>query len=341
MKNKKIKAITKPGAYIFLTLISLAPYSSTCQTEESSFTSLGEAVKDPLQVIVLDLSGQQLDEFPTEILAMRNLEKLKLNNTFLPSFPDQISELTNLKALEFNHFERPHTEFTTLPSSIGMLSNLADIGLIGLPNLNWDEAMSYLAGLPLTNLAVMKNNFSTLPQGIEKLGSITSIWLGGNTDLDPAEVFEKLPGLEQVGFGGSMYRELPTNISNAPKIFNLWLANNRLTSVEVLKNSTNLKSLTLNSNNLTRLPTGIAELDSLTYLSLNNNPDLDFENIITSLTKMKSLSVLSLNGCAISRVPKNIEQLSFLKALSLKNNELSQEQREEMKALLKDCRVVF
>lgn len=290
---------------------------------------------------VVDLSGQHLIRFPINVLENESLEKLILNETLLPAIPEGIGVLKELKVLEFNHLEKPNLEFKRLPEAIAQLHSLESIGLIGLPNLDWDHAITLLQQLPkLNNLAAMQNNFKTLPQGIEGLAALRMIWLGGNTELDPAEVFDRLPQIEQVGFGGSQYTQLPTNVYKATELNNLWLANNELTSMEALSSNYKLRSIALNSNKLTQLPIGLTALP-LERLSLDNNPTLNWEQTIGALATMKTLQQLTLNNNGLTRLPDNLVQLVQLKTLSLRNNYFDEKTKETIRTKLPHTKVIF
>lgn len=113
----------------------------------TAFTSISEAMKNPEQVIKLELRKNKLKEFPPEIFKMvnlqyldlsknnireipheigelKNLQYLSLSKNKLENFPMEIGELTNLYYLNANQ-----NELTSLPSSIGNLTNLRNMDL--------------------------------------------------------------------------------------------------------------------------------------------------------------------------------------------------------------------
>jgi Leucine-rich repeat (LRR) protein len=312
------------------------------QFEGPIINSISEANKKPLEVIVLDLSGQRLDKLPEDIFQYKNLQRLRLNRTFIDELPARIEELTELKALELNHPKTYHLEFDALPSTISNLKNLTYIGLIGLPNLDWKHAMGLFAELPnLDNLALMKNDFKTLPDGIEKLTALRKIWLGGNVELAAEDVFDKLPQIVQVGFGGSQYQKLPDNISNAKAISNLWLANNQLTSVEPLIELKELKSIALNSNGLTALPKGIRELTGLASLSLDSNAELNWAMAFEDLATLSGLKRLSLSNNNLEKGPETLYKLNHLEVLILRGNPLDEAAKVKIAAMLPNTKIVY
>jgi Leucine-rich repeat (LRR) protein len=328
-------------AALFLCIALSETFSQGNTQVYKTFTDINEGSKVPLQVEILNLSNQSLSKFPEAVLAFTNLKKLLLNNTNIPSVPEGIGVLVNLEVLELNHFETVNNKLNTLPQSIAQLKKLESIGLIGLPNLNWREAMTFLSHLPkLNNVALMKNNFRTLPDGIENIKSLEQVWLGGNPELNPAEVFEKLPFIHQVGFGGSQYTALPTNIKQATNLFNIWLSGNRLSSVVPLAGNSNLRSMALNNNQLKQLPAGTERLN-LEALLLDDNPELDWENTFTELATMKSLKRLSLNNNKLNEIPNGLARLSGLQVLSLRGNEFIESDKELIRKLLPSTKVNF
>lgn len=321
----------------------LSSCSVIAQLDKASvIKSIDEAKKTPLKVITLDISEQKFSEFPKEILGFINLETLRINGTFFKELPVEIKNLNKLKVLEFNHLEKPNLEFTELPESIATLKNIEYLGLIGLPNLKWNNCMELLSRLPkLDNIALMKNNFTVLPAGIDKLTTLKKIWLGGNNNLNASEVFDKLPNIEQVGFGGSQFSKLPDNMSNATELFNLWLANNKITSVTPLINNHKLVSITLDRNDLHEPPSDLGNLDSVKYLSLNKNPDINLVTLANELSKMKNLTHLSLNSNNISTLPEEFYKLTSLEVLSLKNNSFDNNQRTIIQEKLPNTKLIF
>ncbi len=333
----KLKSLMKILILLFISLAS----NAMAQFENTVFNCVEEASKTPLEVVILDLSGQRLSRLPNDVLGYKNLQQLKLNETFIEQLPEGISELKRLKSIELNHSKEPNQKLTSIPKSIVALKELNSLGLIGLPNLDWERTVLQLASLPqLNNLALMKNSFKKLPKGIENIKSLRMIWLGGNTELDLEDVFDKLPFIEHVGFGGNQYISLPANISNAKNITNLWLANNKLTSVEPLKRLSQLKSLTLNGNMLQSVPSGLESLE-IESLSLENNPDLQLQKIINALSKMSALRQLSLSNNQWESLPAEISKLEFLEVLVLRGNAIWPENQGFIRSKLPNTKILF
>ena len=76
------------------------------------------------------------------------------------------------------------------------------------------------------------------------------------------------------------------------KLTNLYLYNNKLTSLPDLSKLTKLKTLYLQNSNLTSLP-DLSKLTNLTHLYLSNNSLIIFESQLEWLNKIPYKSVLS------------------------------------------------
>ncbi len=311
------------------------------QGDIAIYTSIEEANKAPLEVKILDLSGQRLKSLPEDVYQYKNLERLKLNDTFIETLPGQIGTLTALKALEIHHFNEPNLGFKALPAEITNLRNLNYLGLIGVPALNWEGTMSLIGQLPaIDNLGLMFNDFEVLPPGIEQVTTLRKLWLGGNTNLDMEDVFARLPFLEQVGCGGCQLRALPTNVSNAVNISNLWLAGNRLKSVKPLIGLQALQTLTLNKNQLKKLPKGIDSLP-LVQLSLDDNPEMDLVSVLIKLAEMPDLKRLSLGHNNLNSIPEEMGLLGKLEVLALRGNEIDDASKERLRQLLPNTDIIY
>ena len=79
--------------------------------EFRTFTSIKEAMKDPLAVKKLDLQGKKLTRFPHKIIKCRNLEVLNLSNNQIDSIPKVIGKLTKLKKLHMSKNRLIHVSF--------------------------------------------------------------------------------------------------------------------------------------------------------------------------------------------------------------------------------------
>ncbi len=132
------------------------------------FTSLDEALTDPLLVETLVLQRKGLKEFPMEILQCVNLEKLVLDGNELQALPPEIAHLQHLKYVSVQY-----NQLRTLPVELSYLNNLEEL------DLSYNELRELPAEIGnLSNLRFLyigKNSLSELTQGIGNLASLIEL----------------------------------------------------------------------------------------------------------------------------------------------------------------------
>ena len=83
------------------------------------FNNLKEALKNPLKVIELDLSKQNLSTFPLEVLQCPNLKVLDLSHNAIRVLPNNLSTLSQLEELDL-----AKNELTQISSALSQLPKL-------------------------------------------------------------------------------------------------------------------------------------------------------------------------------------------------------------------------
>ncbi|MDO9185180.1 MAG: leucine-rich repeat domain-containing protein [Bacteroidia bacterium] len=139
----------------------------------TAFTSMEEAMKNPEQVIklelrkkrlkkfppeifkfinlqYLDLSKNDIGELPSEIGQLKNLQYLAISRSGLQEFPTQIGDLTNLYYLEANN-----NDLTSLPTEIGKLEKLKTFDLWSNDIDKFPTELRNLKSLKLFDLRVI------------------------------------------------------------------------------------------------------------------------------------------------------------------------------------------
>ena len=309
------------------------------------FKTLEEALNKPDDVVRLDLSDNKLDETLLEaaLTKFNNLRELKLSNTFLSKIPESIGHLHNLQVLEIQHLKEQNLNLTELPASIQQLKEIVYINLIGNPNLDWSQTLTHLSKLPkLLNIALMNNSFKKLPAEITKLSSLEMIWLGQNPNLDLKDAFLKLSELEkltQMGLGGNGHTQLPAEISLLKNLNNLWFSGNNWESLEGIQRLPNLTQLSLHNCNLKIFPPAISACKKLEYLSLVDNPQLDFGQVLSQLPA--STKILNLSNNDIAKLPINLLKKSTLSKLVLRNNQISESDLAKYREANKSLEIIM
>ncbi len=139
-----------------------------------TFRSVERAMKDPLAVYRLDLSGSKLKELPEEIRQMHNLNHLDLGNNKLKVMPEWFKELRYMQELrlsrnkleafplgicEMVHLKRldmSRNVIEGVPPCIGKLTELFSLDLWSNDLVDFPEEMEQLEALRFLDLRAIQ-----------------------------------------------------------------------------------------------------------------------------------------------------------------------------------------
>ena len=128
----------------------------------TAFTSIEAAMKNPEQVIKLELRKNKLKVFPPEILKMVNLQYLDLSKNNIKELPPEIEVLKNLQYLSLSK-----NKLDYLPMTIGELTNLYYL------NANQNDLYSLPSTIGnltnLKNIDLWSNNIDKFPTEMQNL----------------------------------------------------------------------------------------------------------------------------------------------------------------------------
>ena len=216
------------------------------EQQQIPFTNLEHALKHKEIVRRIDLSNQNLNEFPKEILILKNLEVLDLSNNQIKEIPSTISKLKKLKVLTIEK-----NNLKTLPESISELKNLERLLIkfnqndfyfpISMPNLQKLKELqcSNLSSFPsfifnistLEKIKIWSSNLTEVPTDINKLQNLKEICLQNNyLKTLPDELF-MLPYLEYLNLGGNQFSMLSNDINKLEKLDYLGIYDNPIQSI--------------------------------------------------------------------------------------------------------------
>jgi len=205
---------------------------------------LTELKKD---IIALDLGGQELHNFPEEILEQTQLQILLLNQTFLQILPAKIGQLKALQTLDLSSYQ-----LSVLPPEVGQLNILQTLNLsYNRLNVLPREILQLKA---LKNLDLSHNELNVFPPGIEQLSTLKSLNLSstGITDL-PTEIGQ-LKNLQMLDLSNNrsfLFTVLPPEIGRLESLQTLDLSNNLFKSLpSEIGQLKNLKTLNLKRNTI-------------------------------------------------------------------------------------------
>ncbi len=229
-------------------------------------SSLKEALKNPENVKLLNLSNIGLTTFPMDILKLSNLEVLNLGGNELTSLPPEIRGLKKLRELNLIK-----NNFDTLPSVIGELANMErlELGYNGL--LSLPPEIGKLEKLEILHLNF--NKLETLPSEIGQLKVLRYINLSGNRVTHfPKELWQVIT-LEQLILDRNKLTELPAGIGQLAILNQLTLDKNKLEALpSEFGNLSSLNYLSVSKNSLKGFPPEMKGLTRLSYFFYRNNP---------------------------------------------------------------------
>lgn len=181
-----------------------------------------------INLISLNLYGNNLFSLPNSIENLFNLSNLNLSNNKLLSLPYQIGNLSNLTS-----FDLSYNNLSYLPVEIGNLFNL-------------------------NNLDISFNNLTVLPSEFSNIINLNTLNLGENAIQDLSPLYN-LNNLQSLNISGNPVD--PSTIENLPIIV-LDFSNSNLNnnSLYTLKISNTLQTLIISGNQISDL-TPLAQYD--------------------------------------------------------------------------------
>ncbi len=160
---------------------------SQIKTNQTEFSNLSDALKNPEKVRFLNLSNQT-EVIPNSVWEQFiNLEYLSLKNDHLVQIPTGITTLKKLKTLDLSG-----NDFQTLPAEFIRLENLEELYLNDEKYMNLPKTIEVLSKLPnLKSLHLENDNLSTLPVEILEFKNLEFLYLNDNK-------FKEIPQIESL-----------------------------------------------------------------------------------------------------------------------------------------------
>lgn len=169
-----------------------------------------------VQLRILDVTDNDLTEFPTE---MTNLTNLNISENLISELPTDIGKLVRLEVLDVSY-----NNLTELPDELGNLVNLKE--------LNLEE-----------------NIISELQPEIGHLTNLTRLNLFANYLTKFPRELRNLVKLQELNAGLNFLEEVTPGIGNLTMLVELKLSNNQLKDLpEEMRNLTRLRTLELHVN---------------------------------------------------------------------------------------------
>ena len=263
---------------------------------------------------------------PPELGNLGNLKVLHLGSNYLTgAIPPELGNLKNLErlVLQWNPLTGP------LPPALGSLTNLRRLILSFLPAMSGPIPPEFGN---LTNLEVMDLSWSPLsgpiPPELGRLSGLTRLHLGDNSLTGPIPPeLANLQNLEELILHGNEFTgPIPPELGGLSKLQDLNLHDAGLTGEipSELGRLRNLRGLYLGYNHLTgSIPPELGNLDNLQHLVLEHN---DFVALTGGIPELQSLSWLGLNENRLTSdglPPGVFSKLPSLQWLNLRDNQLT------------------
>ncbi|XP_077526880.1 FLII actin remodeling protein isoform X2 [Haemaphysalis longicornis] len=227
-----------------------------------------------VDLIHLDLSGNQLETLPPQMRRLVSLQTLVLNDNPLGHY--QLRQLPALTSLQVLHMRNTQRTVINTPVSLDSSAVLSDVdfsqnGLPRIPDVLYtlstlrrlnlsDNAITEVSPVigdvwkNLRTLNLSRNKLTSLPAALCKLTTLTRLYLNDN----------------QLDFDG-----IPSGIGKLHNLEVFMAAHNNLEMIpEGVVRCGRLKKLVLCHNRLITLPEAIHLLTDLEVLDLKDNPDL-------------------------------------------------------------------
>ncbi|KAJ3104346.1 hypothetical protein HDU97_009319 [Phlyctochytrium planicorne] len=263
-----------------------------------AFTTLTELVSAQLHIYTRSFRTT----FPKDLGNLKKLEYLNLVLDVTGQLPESLNELVNLKLLYLsgvsNAFEEEEYNPISFPEEIGGLRSLQELTVNSLALSSLPDS---IASIPLTDLRLTQNHLSHFPSVITKISTLQRIDLEMNDITDVPEGFYNLVNLERITF-----------------------MDNKIESIDNIRNLPKVTYLNLGSNNIKRLPAGLATLTNLKSLALFSNSINTITGDFSGLVNLKefppNLQEIDVGYNDFEAVPQVFKNLSSLKSLDISRN---------------------
>lgn len=202
------------------------------------------------------------------------------------------------------------------------------------------EMIGSLTGLQ--SLTFQNNNIHSLPGSFRNLDNLRVLFLDFNP-LVPDSLFAILNGLTQLKYL-SLTRAidyLPPSLGGLKFLKKLDLGENGLTSIPPeIDNLRQLVGLNLAYNNLTSLPT-MNHMDSLNFIYLSNNPNLDISSTFSVLKELPALKRVFLRDCGIKHLPADVSWMRDLEGIDFTGNPIPPAEIAALAAQFPMTKIIF
>lgn len=187
----------------FLSTVNLVNGQTIDSTQyKKTYIDFAQALKEPLKVYRLNLSGMPIDSFPLDLSKFKNLTYLCLNSDQIEFIPREIEHLQNLRTLKL-----VGNDFKTLPPEFSELKNLEEIYLNVNKKMDFTQSVKVLSTMPkLTVLHLDNDGLVALPNNFSILTHLEKLYLNDNK---LTEVPLEISGLKNLKYLDMQHNQIP------------------------------------------------------------------------------------------------------------------------------------
>lgn len=302
------------------------------QSNKSTFNSIEEALKKPLEVKNLFLVVDNLKALPKGIEKLQNLERLAVESANFTDFSkdiERLSKLPNIKTLQLKG-----CNLKTLPKNINLLKNLEVIYLGFNPIESLPDEFCELENLLFAEF-YNASSLRELPSDFGNLSKLEFLGIAGTSISTFPNSIENCDNLLCITANSAQVEKLPSTFGGLENLCNLNLGYNYKIK-ELPTSFINLKRLTnlnLQENKLNYLPSNFDKLQNLTHLNLNGNQLNTFPNALPKLSNLMQIDMLENN---INHIPYEMADSENIDIIMYDAAKISQTNIDSLKQLNPD-----
>ena len=166
------------------------------------YLNLADIKNSSEDICIVNLSGQNLETIPLEVLALKNIRELYLGRNNISKLPEDISRLKSLEKLILGR-----NKLTTLPKEIADLKNLKILKL-------------------------GRNQISSLPKEIGQLKKVSLLELDNNDLAFIPDEVGQMTGLHELELAFNPIKTLPSTLTQLAKLEEVELVGSAVTATE-------------------------------------------------------------------------------------------------------------
>ncbi len=252
-------------------------------------------------------------------LSPMGLVQLNLYISYFDSLPVSLLKLTTLQTLEISGNE----VLRELSGWLTQMQGLRSIAIGGNTKMDYNQALSVIAKIPVTQLDIGYSTFEQTPTSLAAIKTLQTVSAKMSRIKDADGFFNaltQLPYLKTLVLDGIDSMVVPASIGQLKNLEQLSLTGRRITVLPVeIGNLQQLRKISLQSNHLEELPESFYGLRKLESVDLSYNK---IDTISPSIGSLRKVTYLNLSNNRLTTLPAEIENLVNCKTLNLTSNKL-------------------